>query len=332
MKKTIALLLSVCLMFGIAPLSKNNTAAAWSLTAKEGYSEDVTTLKADQTSINKLMENGKGILSGLVPYNWNYEKNEFDGCSTITCATDGLKNEFYPYTGVYSQVTFQLNDVYDISEFGLILNNSNLRNSYEVYVGNSYDTLYSGTPVYVFDGTAEGYTSSMGQYVQFTADETHTKPQGSLLGIKFTECMNSSGVIASENRAVRVAEIYANGTALKQDVAGMGLELSKYDVYYYNFKSISDKNLLKNATLHSHSGINVYNAAKIPAYYDGDPLTESYITNDSATPSITFELRAKTEIHTFKMFQSNANLRASYRVYVGNDADSLNSDENLIYT
>ena len=57
-------------------------------------------------------------------------------------------------------------NIYNLTEFGLILKNANLRNSYEVYVGNSYDTLYSGTPVYVFDGTAEGYTSSMGQYVQ----------------------------------------------------------------------------------------------------------------------------------------------------------------------
>ena len=32
------------------------------------------------------------------------------------------------------------------------------------------------------------------------------------------------------------------------------------------------------------------------------------------------------------MYQSNATYRASYRVYVGNDADSLYSDENLIYT
>ena len=225
-----------------------------------------------------------------------------------------------------------MNDVYDISEFGLILNNANLRNSYEVYVGNSYDTLYSGTPVYVFDGTAEGYTSSMGQYVQFTADETHTLPQGSLLGVKFTECMNSSGVIATANRAVRVAEIFANGIPKNQDVAGMGLELTKYDVYYYNYKSVSDKNLLKNATVHSYSGINVYNAAKIPGYFDGDPITENYISNDTDTPSITFALRAETEISTFRMYQSNANYRASYKVYVGNDADTLYSNENLLYT
>ncbi len=332
LKKLLSLALTICLVLGAVPLMKNSTAAAWSLTAKDGYSEDVTTLKANQTSIDKLLENGKGILSGLVPYNWNYEKNKFDGCNSSTYATDGIKNEFYPYTGLYSQVTFQLNDLYDISEFGLILNNATYRNSYEVYVGNSYDTLYSGTPVYIFDGTAEGYTSSMGQYVQFTADETHTLPRGSLLGIKFTECMNSSGVIATANRAVRVAEIFANGTPLNQDIAGMGLTLSKYDVYYYNYKSISDKNILKNATVHSYNGINIYNAAKIPAYFDGDPTTENYISNDTDTPSITFALRAETEISAFRMYQSNASYRASYKVYVGNDADTLYSNENLLYT
>ena len=332
LKKLLALVLSVCLMIVAVPIISNNTALAWSFTEKEGYKEDVTTLKANQTSIDKLMENGKGILSGETPYVYNYGENKTGACSSIAYATDGILNEFYPYTGLYSYVTFQLDDIYNLTEFGLILKNANLRNSYEVYVGNSYDTLYTGTPVYKFDGTAEGYTSSMGQYVQFTADANGALPQGSIIGIKFTECMDSKGVVAEKNRAVRVAEIFANGTPTNKDVEGMVTNLTNFDPNYYNYKSISDKNLLKNATLHSYSGINIYNAAKIPAYYDGDPLKESYISNDEATPSITFELRAKTEIHTFKMFQSNANLRASYRVYVGNDADSLYSDENLIYT
>ena len=332
LKKLLALVLSVCLMIVAVPIINNNTALAWSLTEKEGYNEDVNTLKANQASIDKLMENGKGILSGETPYVYNYGENKTGACPTYAFATDGIFNEFYPYTGLYSYVTFQLDDIYNLTEFGLILKSANLRNSYEVYVGNSYDTLYTGTPVYVFDGTAEGYTSSMGQYVQFTSGEAHALPQGSLLGIKFTECMDSNGVVAEKNRAVRVAEIFANGTPANKDVEGMVTDLTNFDPNYYNYKSISDKNLLKNATLHSYSGINIYNAAKIPAYYDGNPLEESYITNDAATPSITFELRAKTEIHTFKMFQSNADLRASYRVYVGNDADSLYSDENLIYT
>lgn len=331
LKKLLALLLSVCLMVGTTPLM-NNVAAAWSLNQKEGYSEDVTTLKANQTSIDKLLENGKGIIYGSVPYIYNYQDDKWNGCNSMTYATDGILNEFYPYTGLYSYVTFQLDDVYDLTEFGLVLKNSSYRNSYEVYVGTSYDTLYSGTPVYVFDGTAEGYTSSMGQYVQFTSDETYTQPRGSILGIKFTECMNSSGELATANRAVRVAEIFANGTPLGQDVAGMALDLSKYDQYYYNYASVTDDNLLKYGSIHSYSGINIYNAAKIPGYYDGDPTTESYISNDTDTPSITFALRAESVISSFRMYQSNANYRATYKVYVGNDADTLYSEENLIYS
>lgn len=332
MKKIMAIILSLCLIVCAVPIL-NISAATWSLTEKDGYLEDVTTLKKNAASITKLTENGKGILAGAIPYTYNYSANKSSACPSITNATDGLINEFYPYTGLYSYVTFQLTDIYNLTEFGLILNNANYRNSYEVYVGNSYDTLYTGTPVYVFDGTAEGYTSSMGQYVQFVSDETHTLPQGSIIGIKFTECMNSSGVIATANRAVRVAEIFANGTPTNSDVEGMGLALKTYDAYYYNYQSISDDNLLKHSTLYSFSGISKDYAKYLPTdYVDGNPVKECYLATTESNPTLTFELRAETEIHTFKMFQSDANYRSSYRVYIGNDPDTLYSEENLIYT
>ncbi|MBR3594147.1 MAG: hypothetical protein IKL44_05685 [Clostridia bacterium] len=332
LKKLLALTLSVCLMLVAVPIMNNDTALAWSFSEKEGYREDVTTLKSNQASIDKLLESSKGILYGAVPYNYNYSSNKWDACPSFKNATDGVWNEFYPYTGLYSYTTFQLDDIYNLTEFGLILKNANLRNSYEVYVGNDYATLYTGTPVYVFDGTAEGYTSSMGQYVQFTADANGALPQGSIIGIKFTECMDSKGVIATANRAVRVAEIYANGTHTNQDVAGMALTLKTYDQKYYNYQSISNDNLLKHASLHAYTGMDKYNAAKASGYYDGDPLTESYISNTIENPSITFALRAETEISAFRMYQSNANYRATYKIYVGNDADNLYSEENMIYS
>lgn len=331
-KKSLALILAVCLLVCTMPLMNNVAAATWSLTEKDGYLEDVTTLKSNQSSIDKLMESGKGILYGSVPYTYNYSSNKNDACPSIKNATDGVWNEFYPYTGLYSYATFQLDDIYNLTEFGLILKNANLRNSYEVYVGNSYDTLYSGTPVYVFDGTAEGYTSSMGQYVQFTADANGALPQGSIIGIKFTECMDSKGVIATANRAVRVAEIYANGTHTNQDVAGMGLNLSKYDKYNYIYSAISEDNLLKHASVYALSGISQGYIPAIENYYDGNPTSESYVSNSIETPYITFALRAETEISTFRMYQSNANLRASYKLYVGNDADNLYSADNMIYS
>jgi len=326
MKRIFSLILSVCLIVCAAPIT-NVTATSWTMTEKTGYSEDVTTLKANQASIDKLLENGEGILSGLIPHTYDYINNEVDQTPNWTYATDGILNEFYPWTGLYSYVTFQLNDVYKINEFGLILKNSTYRNSYEVYIGSDYDTLYSGTPVYVFDGTAEGYTSSMGQYVKFTDDGTYSLPQGSLIGVKFTECMDSSGVIATKNRAVRVAEIFANGTATNTDVEGIG-----YDPYYARFGAISENNILANATLHSYTGFNIYYASKPLEYFDGDAKTEAYISCTGEHPTITYSLRANTEIDSFMMYQTDPTLHSSYSVYLGDDADTLYTDANKIYS
>lgn len=139
--------------------------------------------------------------------------------------------------------------------------------------------------------------------------------------------MDSSGVIATKNRAVRVAEIFANGTATNTDVAGMG-----YDPYYARFDSVSSNNILANATLYSYTGFNIYYASKPLEYFDGNARTEAYISCIGEHPTITYLLRANTEIESFMMYQINDTLRSSYSIYVGDDPDTLYTDANKIYS
>lgn len=256
-------------------------------------------------------------------------------CSGVAKLTDGQFNEceFYDSsTAGKDTAVFSLGKKMSISAFQYWHSRTDATHkrfdSYEVYVGNEESTLFDPANK-VFDWDVTAAATSFSQQIVFNADK---KPEGSFIGLKFTE----GSVGSTSSKYARVGEVAAWGTEI---VATGEIATDSATIQAY---LDSHESLIKNKTF-----IAAYtpgNFANIFGWGDKfERLTDNTLSTAHAdiyggsgicnATNMVWQLDYESAVSGFAVFnRANAAGEIEYEIYVGNSIETIFDAANKVYT
>ncbi len=269
----------------------------------------------DYTYANSLVNTSNVVIDDTVVFSGNDVVNK-------AYINDGnVSNQVEYRSATNKTITFTLGTVYQINRFSYWhQQNSERKDSYEIYVGNDLANLYTaGNKVFTWNAATS--LRSMRQVVTF-----NKKVSGKYVGIKFTD----ADYFDKNGGSSRMAEFAVWG---ETDTAPYIEKSNTTEVGQY-VDTYKDSNLIA-----GKSYIAGFNGAKINNNGNAVRLTDNTVSTahadiydaDNAHLVWQFDYYSNVD-HLLVYNRTNYADEASYKFYVGSDFNTLFSDDNLVYT
>lgn len=284
--------------------------------------------------INVSSRHDKSLLKGLTPtVSGGKDLNRLNnGVVTNFGENDNYGATLYANNG--ATITYELDKVYDIQSFSVNIGRFyNYKTRYSVYVGDSVDTLYNGTPIYTYQyNSTNPFDCGIGQEIKFK----NNLPSGKFIGFKVNADGHPYGeAYISEIQVfgkvstgtVKARPATAADATTESLIYGRGIELASID-----------KNTVGAEWSYDNTGKDnyVYGNNHIARITDGTISTahgDIYNVSSAKSSKLIWTLDKTTDIEAFMLYNS-ASTKAStaYDVYAAEKLSELFNTENLIYS
>lgn len=267
----------------------------------------------DYTYQNSLVNTSNVVIDDTVVFSGNDIVNK-------EYINDGnVSNQVEYRNATDKTITFKLGDMYEINKISYWhQQNSERKDSYEIYVGNDEATLYTAANK-VFDWNAAASLRSMRQDVTFNKEVI-----GKFVGIKFTD----ADYFDKNGGSARIGEFAVWGSASTKPYINESTTAGATE-FVNTFK---DSNLLA-----GKSYIAGYNGTKINRGGSLDRLTNDDTSShadiyDAVNAHLVWSLDYYSTINNLLVYnRTNYADEVSYEFYIGDDFNTLFTADNLTY-
>lgn len=272
-----------------------------------------------------------------------------NGSAILTDGVVGTHKDLYDITKngkTGAKLVWALDETSDITGFMLYNCKSYLNTvAYEVYASETLSGLYNADNIIYSFGFRDGSgnvidakAQQKGQYVTFTGDKVK---KANYVAVWIHDTY--SVVNGSPNSSTRISEIAFFGAKSEESKQNDKVfsTTRTTETSYEHFAAKLDAgftlsaNLLSNATLTvKDAGGADKSSGASERLTDGTTVTNSsteYYATAYGENSFIFNLGGKATINGFMLAKSNPNFTELYKVYVGNNKDTLFSDDNLVF-
>lgn len=282
----------------------------WTVPFASSADVNYTHTATDYSTISE--KASQNLILGKLPFEYyNYDGSGDSGWTTAL--TDGTETHKDCWVPVGGAIIYRLDGLYNITGFGLWGGNSDLPESFKIYVGQTVDqvkeNIEAGNGVYAWNSAED--TSVNSHLINYN------------VGAELTDVLYVALQCTASNNG-RYSEFAVFGTASTREFVDTSLKKE-------SISKLADGNLLRGLTPCGYYNYNGLPSKTIPTLTDGTDAVTADGNNDlyigETTGGIIYKLPFASNITSVALWDQNYNLPNSYDVYVSQNSDVFTSGE-----